>query len=213
VIAKNAAHRTFTQAGKSGQTSIEDNIDMFRSLAEEIFMASYQEELDEFWASFDMLSDVEYNNAFLIALGENPIDKIDVSKNNIYRFLWLRTFHRPAVFTLQYSPDGESVLNIKMSDGSGGYLPGEVVLNNTISISENEASKLVKMFNAQDLCSDVASDRGGFDGSQWVFQSATKQMRCESQIWTPDEGSLHDIGMMFFKLSGMNEADFYGPVY
>lgn len=34
VIAKNAAHRTFAQAGKSGQTSINDNIDMFRSLAE-----------------------------------------------------------------------------------------------------------------------------------------------------------------------------------
>ncbi len=33
VIAKNAAHRTFAQAGKSGQTSINDNIDMFRSLA------------------------------------------------------------------------------------------------------------------------------------------------------------------------------------
>jgi CubicO group peptidase (beta-lactamase class C family) len=33
VIAKNAADREFTQAGKSGQTSIEDNIDMFRSLA------------------------------------------------------------------------------------------------------------------------------------------------------------------------------------
>lgn len=33
VIAKNAAHRAFTQSGKSGQTSINDNIDMFRSLA------------------------------------------------------------------------------------------------------------------------------------------------------------------------------------
>lgn len=33
VIAKNAAHTTFTKPGKSGQTSINDNIDMFRSLA------------------------------------------------------------------------------------------------------------------------------------------------------------------------------------
>ncbi|RKQ71510.1 hypothetical protein DES40_0833 [Litorimonas taeanensis] len=33
VIAKNAAHRTFEKNGKSGQTSINDNIDMFRSLA------------------------------------------------------------------------------------------------------------------------------------------------------------------------------------
>lgn len=36
VIAKNAAHRTFTQNGTSGQTSIEDNVDMFRSLAEQL---------------------------------------------------------------------------------------------------------------------------------------------------------------------------------
>jgi len=42
VIAKNAAHRTFTEAGKSGQTSIEDNVDMFRSLAEQ--MSVYEEQ-------------------------------------------------------------------------------------------------------------------------------------------------------------------------
>lgn len=36
VIAKNAADREFTGAGKSGQTSIEDNIDMFRSLVEQL---------------------------------------------------------------------------------------------------------------------------------------------------------------------------------
>lgn len=36
VIAKNGAHRTFTQAGTSGQTSIEDNVDMFRSLADQL---------------------------------------------------------------------------------------------------------------------------------------------------------------------------------
>lgn len=36
VIAKNAAHRSFTINGTSGQTSIGDNIDMFRSLAEQL---------------------------------------------------------------------------------------------------------------------------------------------------------------------------------
>jgi CubicO group peptidase (beta-lactamase class C family) len=36
VIAKNAADREFTRAGKSGQTSIEDNIHMFRSLVEQL---------------------------------------------------------------------------------------------------------------------------------------------------------------------------------
>jgi CubicO group peptidase (beta-lactamase class C family) len=36
VIAKNAADREFTQNGTSGQTSIEDNIDMFRSLADQL---------------------------------------------------------------------------------------------------------------------------------------------------------------------------------
>lgn len=40
VIAKNAADREFTQAGKSGQTSIEDNIDMFRSLAGQLSQPS-----------------------------------------------------------------------------------------------------------------------------------------------------------------------------
>jgi len=42
VIAKNAADREFTQNGTSGQTSIGDNIDMFRSLAAQLSVYNIQ---------------------------------------------------------------------------------------------------------------------------------------------------------------------------
>jgi hypothetical protein len=46
---------------------------------------------------------------------KEPVLSQDFVGHNIYRFLWLRAFHRPVVFTLQQS-DGHVWLNTKMLD-------------------------------------------------------------------------------------------------
>ncbi|HXQ97339.1 MAG TPA: hypothetical protein VN774_02765, partial [Candidatus Limnocylindrales bacterium] len=39
------------------------------------------------------------------------------SKQQVYRFLWLRTFDHPVAIRVEILPDGSSILTVRMADG------------------------------------------------------------------------------------------------
>ena len=85
VIAKNAADREFTQDGRSGQPSINDNIDMFRSLAE---FYSYPKGYDAALAERYGADDYGMKPYVMVTLKTGPKDAIitdDAERNTIFR--------------------------------------------------------------------------------------------------------------------------------
>ena len=58
----------------------------------------------------------EWYSQHLIAMGE-PL--LPDGANEVYRFLWLRTFHNPIMIRLTYDPKGCDLI-AKRLDGAGG---------------------------------------------------------------------------------------------
>src|ERR1700683_1038859 len=70
---------------------------------------------------------VEWYSKPLKALGEPSFWELSQRSNQqVYRFLWLRSFSHPVAVRLELRPDGSAILTIQTTDGAGGYAPGKL---------------------------------------------------------------------------------------
>ena len=121
--------------------------------------------VDRFWA--------EVYTEFLIALNENKIDTLKTEKE-IYRFLWLRTFHNPIVIRIEKN-NNEITLYWKRSDGEGGYEPGKIVESKSLKLTKKHWRKFKKLLNNSNFWENpsIKIDQDiipANDGAQWVLE-------------------------------------------
>jgi hypothetical protein len=70
---------------------------------------------------------------------------LDVSRQDstveIYRFLWLRSFHHPIAVRLSVRKDGSALLISKETDGKGGYKPGKLIRKTTALLPTEQTER------------------------------------------------------------------------
>jgi len=125
----------------------------------------------------------------LFALRE-PIIFMDKSKNEIYRFTWLRTFNNPVAIRIE-KRDNQYLLFWKLSDGAGGYKPGRLSINKHKTIDKQIWDTFLNKLNEIGFWSLATNDDEnlGFDGSQWILESKTPNQYHVVDRWTPNEKS------------------------
>ena len=111
-----------------------------------------------------------YSN-MLFALHE-PILSTYSGNQEIFRFTWLRTFHKPVAIRIQKNGDTIS-LTTKVSSGAGGYSPGQIIVDTTFTISLEQWQEFIKKFNAINFENfpPMEEKMRGTDGSEWILES------------------------------------------
>jgi hypothetical protein len=133
--------------------------------------------VEQFWA--------KVYTKFLIALKEDKIDTLKTEKE-IYRFLWLRTFHNPIVIRIEKN-DKEIKLFWKRSNGEGGYEAGKIVENKTIELTQKEWGQFKELLDNSKYWKNpsIKNDRDiipATDGAQWVLEGIKKNEYHISEI-------------------------------
>lgn len=94
-------------------------------------------------------------------------------KKDVYRFLWLRSFHEPIVITLQKNNRDVSILwkRIKYRDTSGSSYDISVVLK---KIPRNKWQKFEKMLGSIDYYTMHSKDyrSNATDGATWILEAS-----------------------------------------
>lgn len=155
----------------------------------------------------------------LRALGETPLSVASAPAGPVIRFTWLRTFHHPVVLRLERSPAGQWQLRTKIGSGAGGYDPGTLEHDTTVSISPESAEGELRQLTTDrfwTLPSQLPPiDRrtgqvnGGFDGAQWILEVRDGTRYHFLDRWGPKAGIVHELGRHLMTLSGTD----FGPVY
>ncbi len=81
----------------------------------------------------------ELYSKYLRALTEPSLRELSQKDPSaeVYRFLWLRAFHRPIAVRLTVTGSGGRVIS-KMTSARGGYDPGHLIRNRERSLSERD---------------------------------------------------------------------------
>ena len=117
----------------------------------------------------------------------------------VYRFLWLRTFHNPVAVRLEFANGGSAALFAKVATGTGGFPDKQTHLLQNLRrpISREQAQafrKLLVKIDFWTLTSDAG--RGGEDGAEWIVEGV-KQGRYHVAVeWSPKESGIRNLGMM-----------------
>ena len=119
-------------------------------------------------------------------------------KAEVYRFLWLRTFHHPVSVRMDLQADGSWILVTKVASGAGGYKPGTLITNVSRKLTTQEAqSYLSRLQNAGfwSVPNPIYDDQAGKDGSQWIIEGMKAGHYHVVDRWSPKDGPIRDLGL------------------
>lgn len=126
----------------------------------------------------------------------------------IYRFLWLRTFHAPIAIRVSQEAQRASIVT-KKSDGTGGYQPGMLVVDDERRLTEEEWTSVAEIVRNVSFWTARATSRMGLDGASWLLEGVKDGKYHVIDEWSPREGPAREFGLALLELSGLTES----PVY
>jgi hypothetical protein len=142
----------------------------------------------------------------LRVMGEQSLSCGPTSDAETYRFVWLRTFHRPIAVRVSRVSGGGRLVAIELT-GHGGYAPGGVANRVEKSVSEADWLTLTAALSATifwNLPTRPAVAILGADGSQWIIEGRRASEYHVVDRWTPRTGPYREAGLSFLRLAGIS---------
>jgi hypothetical protein len=165
----------------------------------------------------------------LAALAEPSLyeQRDDNAALQTYRFLWLRSFHRPVSIRLIIDSEGNGVIVTKISDGAGGYKPGKLETSATVEASKRDVGEVLRGLRKLDFWSmptepaqvdTQAGKRGSVpsvvelppvDGAQWILEGAKDGSYHVVDRWSPGNDDYAQECKLLLRLGEVKEKDVY----
>ncbi len=153
------------------------------------------------WENADVFMNDWYGK-HLKAMSEKSLLNISDENAEVYRFLWLRTFHHP-IFVRVERKHGETKLFTKEFDGAGGYEPGKVFRQFQRPLSEKEWCKFLSLVEKADYWKIQSKIEDlGVDGSQWILEGVKYNHYQVVDRFSPQTGEYRTACIYLLKLSG-----------
>ena len=119
------------------------------------------------------------------------------SKQDVYRFMYLRSFHHPISVRIEIQSDGSSTLVVKIADGAGGFAPGKLIENRTEHIPKARTKFFLEEIDELKYWKLPLRDQSqdGTDGSQWVLEGIRRGQYKIVDRWSPESGPIRKLGL------------------
>lgn len=153
----------------------------------------------------------EWYSSHLKALEEPSIYSLKEGKNRrMYRFLWLRSFHRPIVVRIKILEDGSGILIAKMTDGAGGYKPGKIVTSTKKKLAQKQVDTFLNLLANGNFWELASWERLiGMDGAAWIIEGLDNGNYHLVDRWSPDSGCVREVGLYLLELAGFGDEKIY----
>lgn len=129
--------------------------------------------------------------------------------HHLYRFLWLRTFHKPVVVNITPTPDGRWQVRSKTFSGRGGYDLGELEREDVATNASPEIVNLVSDLDTELHCVPEYDGAIGCDGATWFIDGVKDGRYSMAHTWSPESGWIRQMGMRFLSAAKIHEKEIY----
>ena len=152
----------------------------------------------------------KWYSKYLFAMRE-PVLFSDSSQIEIYRFVWLRTFHNPIAIRIE-KQQNIYFLTWKLCNAEGGFEPGQLTIAKQKQIDDITWEEFKTLFNQIDFWSmDTKVETMGNDGARWILEGkvADKYHVVDRWTWSPMCGTYYRCCNFLIGLTDLtfNEKD------
>ena len=138
----------------------------------------------------------------LEAMNERPLSALE-NEDESYRFLWLRTFHKPVAIHV-WRAGAQHFVVVKRLNGRGGYDPGRFDLYWSHSLSENEWDAFMLHLEYAEYWLMPTEEKSlMFDGAQWIMEGYREGRYHVVDRKSPDTGAYRDACLYLLRQSGL----------
>jgi hypothetical protein len=140
-----------------------------------------------------------------LSCGASPVSEI-------YRFIWLRSFHKPVAVRISRVGD-QLTLQAVVTTGAGGYDPGQVErrVNKRLSVDQwKEAISAIDGIHFWQMSEVNNHGVVGADGAEWIIEGASQGRYHLVDRWSGYDG-VEVVGLKFLRLAGLEDG--VGPIY
>jgi hypothetical protein len=159
---------------------------------------------------FDTVYVKEYSK-YLYAMREPLLFNRLLSKE-VYRFVWLRSFHNPIIIRIEKDKNKKYELIWKVTNGKGGYYPGQLIVNKRKYISGKEWNVFHKYISGMNFWKQKnVHEQWGCDGAVWLLEGETSDFYNVIHSWSVGNPDLHEACRYLIQLTGikLNHEDIY----
>jgi hypothetical protein len=151
----------------------------------------------EYFPLYDLYS------VYLKAMNEPPLPSL-VDEDESYRFLWLRSFHRPVMVHVWRKGDRYFTV-AKRLNGRGGYAPGTSDLYWARSLSVDGWDCFMMHLEHAQFWQMPTTDNGlmAQDGAQWILEGYREGRYHVVDRQSPDAGAYRDACLYLLRQSGL----------
>ena len=156
----------------------------------------------------------EWYAKHLAAMNEPSLLASPSTQREVYRFIWLRTFHHPLAIRLWRENSQAQLVAIEL-DGRGGYEPGAIIKDKPRRLTEQEWLEFLRLLNQTNYWTMPAEDPeiSGFDGAQWILEAVREDRYHLVERWSPRRGEYHAACLYLLKIADIglagNDRDVY----
>ena len=151
--------------------------------------------------------------ACLVVMEEPSLWELRESGREMYRFLWLRSFHAPVAFRLEVRADGSGTLTVRKND----HYDSKRLRDQTLPISKAQVAGFVACLEGAhfwDLSWSESPWLTGNDGSQWVYEGIKDKKYHLTDRWSPvlhakAKDAYAEAGLYLIRLSGEANEELY----
>jgi len=131
----------------------------------------------------------EWFSKHLTAMAEPPLPHLAATGLEVYRFLYLRSFHHPVVVRVQETAEGH-VLVVKELDGLGGYEPGKLIVDRQRRLDSAEWAERAAVAKADPVGARAAPAVGVVAARELRSRFPLPRCYCERRLarahrWAP----------------------------
>lgn len=135
-------------------------------------------------------------------------------KLHSYRFLWLRTFSHPIAIRLSIESDGTGTLIYVLTSGGGGYEPGEIRTNRSVSLTRKQVSEFLDCLKKADFWKlpteeEVPEGVVQLDGAQWIIEGVKDGKYHIVDRWSPEKGAYRAAALFLLQLTQLKVKEVY----
>ena len=139
----------------------------------------------------------------LVAMKEPSLFAEQTTSREEYRFLWLRTFHKPIAIRIWSEPPDAQMRIVRLS-GAGGYDPGHIESDTTIKVSAEDWKRFrdcIAKAHFWEMPTKESPKVRGSDGSQWILEARDAAKYHVVDRWTPREDAYSDCCRLLITLA------------
>ena len=147
---------------------------------------------------------VKWFSRLLRAMNEPSLLSSNDSLDEVYRFLWLRSFHHPIAVRVWRTGD-KYFLNAVELRGAGGYEPGKELARKARELSSEEWVTFTRSLDESCFWNLPLQnpEYQGEDGAEWIIEGTRLGRYHLTDVWSPTSGPYRGACIYLLSISGL----------